>query len=228
MIVHGTPQFTANAGYLGTAVATPTAYLDTGFTANFSGTLFQQNSAHISLWSFTDLQSASTSVGIPIGHVNSTNYGVYFIPWYNDGNTYYMTNTLTSAQGVALIGPPGHSIGSWVNNRNAINLSTLFRNGAALSPTTAQNNSQTGTPSGPIYVLAYNSPGPATPSGGAALQISEVSLGSSLNVNTCVGSTNCVSSLGSTPVTPANAPTATGFVPRVCTFLANAAIHGSC
>jgi hypothetical protein len=68
-----------------------------------------------------------------------------------------------------------------------------------------------------VYLLNYNDNGAAA--GGSSLQVAAASIGGYLTAAQ-------ISSLGSTPVTSANAAAATGLVPRVCTALTT--IYGSC
>jgi hypothetical protein len=226
LTVHGAPAWAANAGYTGTASATPANYLDTGFNILSSGTTYTNTNAHVSVWIYNDLQSASAGVGIVLG-AQATNNGTYFIPWYNDGDTYFTVNNTISAQAIAVL---AHTIGSWVLNRCAgcSALGQLFRNGVSvtLSPTLG---AATTAPSLSIYLLAGNVSGVATD--GAGLQVAAVTVGGTVvgNPDTlCVGGTSCVSSLGSTPVTAANASGATGLVPRLCARLAAVHAGGTC
>src|ERR1700722_5013096 len=67
---NGAPTFTGNSGFLGVDQSA-TKYIDTNFNAATAAGQYAQNSAHVSIWSFTNAAS-STLGGAVLGNNNNS------------------------------------------------------------------------------------------------------------------------------------------------------------
>lgn len=170
-IVHGVPAFVADRGYTGVS-GSATIYIDTGFNPTIAASpKYVLNSAHISGWSLTNVQSGDALLGaFDAGPSNHT----YILPWFTGtGLTYFRVNLASSTSDV---GPPtGDSRGHFLATRSAVNTELGYINGvnAPVSGTVTS-----GLTNNNLYVLGTNNNG--TPSG-AAFQETMASVGSDLN-----------------------------------------------
>lgn len=93
-----------------------------GFANSFliPNAILSQNNVHLSIYSRTNLAAVSFDCGS--ASVGITN-GLYFTTRSNDNNGYYTSN------GVQFMTPSTSSVGSFMLNRTASNLSKVFKNG---------------------------------------------------------------------------------------------------
>jgi hypothetical protein len=205
----GSPVFTSNAGFTGIDNST-TVYLDTGFNPVAAAGQFALGSGHHMIWSLTNFQSAVANAGNTDGQYNGTQL-TQLNPWpssgtliatVNDTNVYSLSST--------------SSLGSFLINRTAAAVNSEILYLAGVGQSVGGGGAASALINFNFFVLAMNSSGAAIQ--GAGLQIAAFSVGAGLTPAQ-------ISSLGTTTVTTANAGTATGLIPRVCTALF--AVHGA-
>ncbi len=165
---NGSPNFTADAGFLGIDSST-TVYLDTGLNPATAGGHFTLNSAHMAAWSLTNEQSSGTGSTI-IGSFDGSNR-LQITPWYADGNTYLRVNS-----GLSTILTIGSSTGYWLENRSGASAVQFYRNGSSIGTDTTVS---TAIPSFNVFVLALNISGVAA--NGLHLRVAAAHLGASLS-----------------------------------------------
>jgi hypothetical protein len=107
----GTPTFTVDEGYTGSA--------GNWVSSNFAGSNLQQDSASLAAWSL----SAGQINGAMIGTDNT-----YIIPRDLSDQSVFQSNTLSGGGG---IGASTDGTGFWHMSRTASNLTTLYRNGSS-------------------------------------------------------------------------------------------------
>ena len=168
---HGSPTFTADRGFTGVEGST-TVYVDTGFNPVSDTSNFTQNSAHISEWNVTSLQSGHTGVGsINAGQTANT----YILAQFSDGAAYFRINVGINA-GQSL--PIGSSIGHFIANRDDSTSQEGYVNGAPfLGSPHGGGQASAALVNQNFYAMAYNFNGTA---GGVGRQVAEVSAGSTL------------------------------------------------
>jgi hypothetical protein len=211
LVPHGSPVFTANAGYTGGVDTTAaTVWLDTGYnprTVGAGGGQIAQNAAHAMAWSLTS--SASSTYPATLG-VSDNTTDIAIIPWATSGTFYGPMNDLVAASPyVGVSTALGSSLTLRFGPANTQVL--LFRNGAQLGSVTAGSVSGA-MPNQNVYLLANNNNGVL--GAGGPYQVAAASIGGGLAAT----SPPAVSSSGGT--------TGTGLIPRICAFLT--AVHGSC
>lgn len=175
-VANGSPAFSANNGFTGVA-ASSSVFIDTNFNPAFPvgcSTVYAQNSAHISAWSFTSPEiSASGSGGMVIGAVSGGSNNTRILPNYNNsGNSQSDVNSATQWGGAAV----STSIGLFLGNRSGISALQHYQNNTSLG---SSSEASTGLLSTNMYVLAVESAGSGFFGGG--FQIGSASAGSSLN-----------------------------------------------
>ncbi len=166
---HGSPTFAADLGYTGATGST--VYIDTGFNpTSASSPKFVQNSAHISAWVVTNIQSTTGPAG---AYNNAVNAHTYILPYYTDNKAYFRTNCTASAGGDGFAHTD--SRGHFLANRSSSTAIQGYLGGSSVvsnasSASTLLNNN--------IYTVGTNSGG--TP-GGTGLQVAMASAGSSMS-----------------------------------------------
>ncbi|HYT45355.1 MAG TPA: hypothetical protein VEP90_23710, partial [Methylomirabilota bacterium] len=168
----GSPAFVANQGFTGADNST-TIYIDTGFNATTATSPnFTQDSAHISVWTNTDLKAING--GDTIGVFNAAvDRGTQLNPWYSDDKSYYRIN-----EGPAFSGGTVNT--STLNSHFLVNRSSAS---AQQGYKNAVDQGVVAVTSGSLvnlnfYVLATNRGG--TPGVASGAQISSASIGASL------------------------------------------------
>ncbi len=163
----GSPSFTVDGGYTG-VLDNSGHYLDTGFNpASASSPKFIQNSAHISLWSVTNVGTVDTSaMGLTISGVE---IGIY--PKFTDNNAYFRVNG--GGSGVANSSPVGFFV---ANRTNSTNIQGYLNTTAIFTDT---SNNSSAPPNQNIITLARGQSGGG--SYGSSHQLAMASIGSSLS-----------------------------------------------
>lgn len=164
-VTHGSPTFTANAGFTGSTGST--VYIDTLFNPSTAGGNFTQNLAHLSVWNFNSITATVAAVG------NTTSGGaiknILYTP-FTDGNFYSQVNAASGTNS----GVAETSTGWFVGNRSGATAAQAYRNGSLVySPNDTSGASVTNN----IYALGVNLGG--TPFG-APFQEAVVTIGGSL------------------------------------------------
>jgi len=118
---HGAPAFSASNGFTGVD-GSSTVYIDTGFNPTVGTPAYQQNSGHLSIWSFTNL-AGQAAIGNTSGSNNSRIYPKY--SGDNSGRFDVNSNTST-ALGVS------DSRGYFFVSRNDSGHTKYYRNGSSI------------------------------------------------------------------------------------------------
>jgi hypothetical protein len=161
------PTFTADRGYQGDGAS---SYLTTGFTPSSAvSPKYVQNSAHLSVWSRTDVESSGVIMGARTGAFSNQALiqprvtGSVLVGRINqNGNGANLTN--------------GNSSGHIISNRTDSANRKGFRNGVSLGSLAEATNA---VPTAAIFVGAYSDNG--TPGGFGTWQIAASSIGASLS-----------------------------------------------
>lgn len=157
--IHGSPTFTADAGFTGIESST-TTYIDSGFDPSTAGGVYTRDLAHVSGWCISP-----TAMQPAFGYENAGSTSVTHIwPKYVvDGLAYNRVNIGGAGHGSSGIDPVGH----FVANRPGLH--QVYRNGVqydfALSAAPALNNLN-------FYELGTNNNGTALGSGNQQLMVS--------------------------------------------------------
>lgn len=167
LVSHGSPTFTANAGYIGVNGST-TVWLDTGFNPSTAGGNYVLNSAHLSAWSLTN----ATSTGVAMGANNNGTGTAYLDLEFTDTKTYTALNDADTDVGHVT----ANSSGFFVSTRSGSSSLIVYRNGSLLYSPNLTSNS---LPARNIFLLA-ESDSIGNPKGGAAWQLAEASFGANL------------------------------------------------
>lgn len=169
-IANGAPTFTIDRGFTGVAAST-TVYVNSGFNPTTAPSpKYTQNSAHVSIWSATDLTVAGTGVG-----ASSATYETSIYPRFTDGNAYYRINDPDGSGGGIVVAT---AIGHYLANRSGSNVQQGYKNAVDQGVV----NRVSGAPvSGNIYVLAYNNISAVTAGNGTSNQIASCSIGGNLS-----------------------------------------------
>jgi hypothetical protein len=172
LVPNGSPNFTANQGYLGVG-GSSTVFLNTGFNPATAGGNFTQNSAHMAIWSLTNLAATSGNEGTAIGSYDNNLNISQILPWWIDGKGYgdVTANANTGQVGVAV----SDSSGFYAISRTTSSLATFYKGGTSIG-----TNSTASQPmlSLPIYILGRNTNGSGD--AGAGLRIAMASVGAGL------------------------------------------------
>jgi hypothetical protein len=112
----GAVTFTADQGFVGGAAG---KYLDTNLNAVTASGNYAQNSAHISVWSRTDVAEIVAAIGVETGNQ-------HIFPRYVDENCYFRINA--TAGGLSNANGSGFFLG----NRSGAGATEGYRNGASL------------------------------------------------------------------------------------------------
>lgn len=137
----GTPTFTTDRSYTGSA----SAYLNTLLQPDGTGN-YTQNSAHFSFW-LRNNKAAENAVEMGSSTAAFTAGCSISLKWADDGNCYVALNDGNSYGGRAgMVDTSGH----WIISRTASNLVTIYRNGVSVFTTTIAS---TGLP---IYNYTVN------------------------------------------------------------------------
>lgn len=166
---NGSPSFTADRGYTGVD-ASSTVYLDTNYNPILNAVNVSQDSAHLSVWSNTNVTSGASGGSCIAGL--SSSIGSRIFPKYNDGNFYSDVNVAVTN---SMIVAQASSIGHFIGNRSAAGAEQGYYNGSSVITSTQASATMVSTD---IVVLASNSTGVI--SFGCANQISAYSIGASL------------------------------------------------
>lgn len=120
---NGSPTFTADRGYTGVANST-TVYIDSGFNPTSGSPNYTQNSAHISMWSNTNVQSSNGGCGIGMDVVAGAQSNIF--PKFSDGNMYFRINDpfAGASGGIA----NANSLGHYLANRSGASAQQGYRN----------------------------------------------------------------------------------------------------
>jgi len=146
---HGSPNFSADNGYLGVDGST-TVYLDTGLNPATAGGNYTKDTGSIGAWSFTNAESANAILGLDDGVATAAQ----ILPRWTGGIFYGYINTYFATSDVTAV----NSSGLFVANRPDSATQDIYRNGSALNSTAFSSVS---LPSVNMYVLARNSSGSA-------------------------------------------------------------------
>lgn len=169
---NGTPNFTADTGYLGTDSASPSNFLDTGFNpSTASSPKYTQNSAHLSAWSLTN--ATPTNGGAIIGlNAADTVIQSNIFPRFSDGNLYGRIDDVSASSGSAV----ADSLGHFAVVRTDSTHSQTYKEGSLVAnPNAVSAVIQNGN----IYVLAINRIGTGAINGGG-YRIAASSIGAAL------------------------------------------------
>lgn len=147
---NGSPNFSANNGYLGVEGST-TVFLDTGYNPNaVGGSPYTLNRASIGVWIVsTNAQSAGNSMG---ALETSSGAGTGITPRFTDDNAYASINATGGATGFGI----ANSTGFWVASRTDADQFT-YRNGAQVG--TGSTFPAISIPNFPLFILARNNNG---------------------------------------------------------------------
>lgn len=172
LTIGGVPAFVADRGYTGVD-ASGTVFLNTNYNPSTNGVNFVQNSAHISVWSNTNLQAGTAVSGVCIGVANAggTTSSV-IIPQYTNGHTLANVNNGSVNLDVAA----SSTIGHFLANRSGASAQQLYYNGSSVN---TQSNASAAPVSASVTILAWNFGGVV--SWGCGNQVSAYSIGRSLN-----------------------------------------------
>jgi hypothetical protein len=170
---NGSPTFTTDRGYTGQDLATPTAYVDSGYNPS-SGATFTQNSAHISAWSVTN--NAASNGGCLMGADTSGggNSNINLFDTYLDGNVYGRIN---DAPASGSQGAPGTRQGHWIANRSGASASQVYQNGSNFSSPNATSGA---VPNTNLFILCDDNSA-SGPINGTPNQLAMASAGGSLS-----------------------------------------------
>lgn len=162
----GSPTFTADRGYTGTANSS--IYIDLGFNpVTATSPKYTQNSAHMSAWSVANLVVGRPIMGSLINPVECSLY-----PMFTDSNAYFRVNDSGAFGGVAV----GNSVGHYIANRPNSTTGEGYKNGSQIK-TGADTSVAPGNQN--FYALGYHySAGGGT---GSSHQCAMASMGSSLS-----------------------------------------------
>ncbi len=169
--VVGSPAFVTDRGYTGVDSPTPSDYIDTGFNPSTAGGNSSQDSAHISAWGVTNVQSGGGGSGWMMGASAVTETNI--IPRYTTDATFFRINDGTGSGGN---GANADSRGHFIANRSGASASQGYINGSSF----ATPNQASGTvPSLNIYTCAQNVANVGT--NGCGVQLAMASIGGSLS-----------------------------------------------
>jgi hypothetical protein len=147
----GTIAFEADRGYTGDG---STGYLATGFNPSTAGGQFALDSAHLSVWSRTDAQLASASIG---ARTTSTT-GQSLMTLRNTSN---QASIRLNQDAAGSTPANSNSSGGFVTRRSASNALATFRNGVSLG---AGSSTSTSLPNADIVIAGINTGGVVTTS----------------------------------------------------------------
>ncbi len=174
-VAHGSPTFTADAGFTGVDAST-TVYIDDQFNPSTAiSPQYVQDSAHLSAWNVTNIATASGNYFIGAnGPSGGFHQGSILAKYSGDGKAYFRINVVapTGTQSVTNSDASGHYIG----NRDTSSTVQGYRNGSNIISETGQTSVSVSTRG--ILNLAWNNDGTVA---GSAGQIAMVSIGSSLS-----------------------------------------------
>lgn len=128
----GAPTFTADDGYTGQDLNSPTKYISTPYNASVDGINYTQNAAHISVWCFGN--TASVAGGGSMGNTDPSPSANLFVT-YLDGNVYARINDSAGSSGA-----PGTRAGHWLINRSGSNATQLYQNGSLFASPNAASS----------------------------------------------------------------------------------------
>jgi antitoxin component of RelBE/YafQ-DinJ toxin-antitoxin module len=163
------PTFTADRGFLGGVDAAFSGYIDPVFNpATAVSPKHVRDSAHISAWSLTNLNSIIEVAGAVIASTWLTG----ILTRFTDNSAYFYVNT-TLNTGAAV----ANSIGHYIANRSSSSSVEGYKNGASLvinasNPSIAPANLA-------MFACAYNLSGTGVKTSGN--QLAMMSIGASLN-----------------------------------------------
>ncbi len=167
--------FTANTGFTGVN-ASVADFIDTNFnpTSNSSTACsgvpcFTQNSAHVGVYSATNIGSGGPAAGVFQTGVSETD----LFPEFLDGNSYFRINDGTASGGTA----NADSSGFYVETRSGVSASLGYRNGSLFA---TLNQTSGSLVNGNIYGLTFNNVGVGA-NGGWAGTLELLTIGSNLS-----------------------------------------------
>lgn len=139
------PTFTADEGYQGNG---STQYLKTGFIPSTAGGVFVQDSAHIGMWSLTDVAGATVDIG---GNDAAGTHRTNLLPRVTTGMIGRLNQTSSGAE-VANASSLGHHVAS----RTSSTGTTLYARGSSLGN---GGGTSTGVLASELYLLGNNNAG---------------------------------------------------------------------
>jgi hypothetical protein len=214
LTAHGSPTFTANQGYAGQDLASPSNYFDTGYNPSTTATNFSQNSAMLLSYHLTNI--APSTGGIALGYSNSGGInGSYISPEIGGGGTngYISLNSGAAFHSAGISSAGGSLVGVRLSGGSTAGTDVLiYYNGANVSSSwNFGGSASVAVANANLYLLALN-----------LFDTSSVEDGDpNTNAAFAIGG-----SLTATQVSSSGGTTGTGLIPRLCTYLT--AVHGSC
>jgi hypothetical protein len=164
---HGSPTFTANAGYTGVDSST-TVYLDTPLNPSTYGGFCILNSCHVSVHSFTATQATATG-GAELD-ASSTGTSLQLLIYYSDSTSYGYGNTTSAVNCL-----PGTAAGNWIMSRTTSSIQHIIHDGADCS-IAGQGAAPVSLPNANLTILARSDH-----STGGGRQIGEASIGAGID-----------------------------------------------
>jgi hypothetical protein len=163
------PTFTANKGYTGEDVASPTKYINTNYNPVTDAINYSLNDAHMSAWSVTNVAAVNGGcwLGLTDGGASITELTVTF----TDGNIYSRINASAINAGTTTA-----RAGHWISTRDSSTTDQLYKNGSLFASPNATSNSVTNLD---FFALARNQAG--SPLIGTPNQLAMVSMGGALD-----------------------------------------------